>query len=297
MTRATATTTRLRELLGAGTFLHLPSVHDPITARLVQDAGFEATYVGGYVSGASRAITEPLLTMTEQVAIAQEAAASVTIPVLADAGAGFGEPLHTMRTVRAFAAAGIAGIHIEDQLYPKRAHYHKYQVHAVPMDEFVAKIRYACRARDEVDPDFVIIARTDTCRELGLAEASERINRAAEAGADLGLLFPRSGEEAAEAPRVCDLPLVYVQSRGNRDGRPLFGRDELAGLGYVASIDALVVLATAFAAQREMLAELRRTGDVTGLSPADFTRARQQIEDLIGLDGYYRIEAETVETE
>ncbi len=296
MTRAMSTTARLRELLGAGSFLHLPSVYDPITARLVQDAGFEATYVGGYVSGASRAITEPLLTMTEQVAIAQEAAASVTIPVLADAGAGFGEPLHTMRTVRAFAAAGIAGIHIEDQLYPKRAHYHKYQVHAVPMDEFVAKIRYACRARDEVDPDFVIIARTDTCRELGLAEASERINRAAEAGADLGLLFPRSQEEAAEAPRVCDLPLVYVQSRGNRDGRPLFGRDELAGLGYVASIDALVVLATAFAAQREMLAELRRTGDVTGLSPADFTRARQQIEDIIGLDGYYRIEAETVET-
>jgi 2-methylisocitrate lyase-like PEP mutase family enzyme len=288
-------TATLRALLRAGTFLHLPSVYDPLTARLVEQAGFEATYVGGYVTGASRAITEPLLTMTEQVAVAEAAASSVSIPVLADAGAGFGEPLHTMRTVRAFAAAGIAGIHIEDQLFPKRAHYHKYQVHAVPTEDFVTKIRYACRARDEVDPDFLIIARTDTCRELGLDEAADRVNRAADAGADMGLLFPRTADEAERAPRVCTVPLVYVQSRGNRDGRPLFSRTELEQMGYAACIDAQVVLAAAFAAQKAMLAELRATGDATGLSPADLVRVRQDIEDIIGLDGYYAIEAETVE--
>ena len=288
-------TATLRALLRARTFLHLPSVYDPLTARLVEQAGFEATYVGGYVTGASRAITEPLLTMTEQVAVAEAAASSVSIPVLADAGAGFGEPLHTMRTVRAFAAAGIAGIHIEDQLFPKRAHYHKYQVHAVPTEDFVTKIRYACRARDEVDADFVIIARTDTCRELGLDEAADRVNRAADAGADMGLLFPRTADEAERAPRVCTVPLVYVQSRGNRDGRPLFSRTELEQMGYAACIDAQVVLAAAFAAQKAMLAELRATGDATGLSPADLVRVRQDIEDIIGLDGYYAIEAETVE--
>lgn len=285
----------LRELLQSGTFLHLPSVYDPLTARLVEAAGFEAAYVGGYVSGASRAITEPLMTMSEQVAIAGEAARSVAIPVLADAGAGFGEPLHTMRTVREFARAGIAGVHIEDQLFPKRAHYHKYQVHAVPVDEFVAKIRYACRARDEVDPGFLIIARSDTCREFGLEEASERVNRAADVGADLGLLFPRTPEEAERAPKVCGVPLVYVQSRGNRDGRPLFSRDELKQMGYAACIDAQVVLATGFVAQRRMLDELRATGDFTGLSPSELVQVRQQIEELIGLDAYYQIEAETVE--
>lgn len=285
----------LRELLQSGTFLHLPSVYDPLTARLVEAAGFEAAYVGGYVSGASRAITEPLMTMSEQVAIAGEAARSVAIPVLADAGAGFGEPLHTMRTVREIARAGIAGVHIEDQLFPKRAHYHKYQVHAVPVDEFVAKIRYACRARDEVDPGFLIIARSDTCREFGLEEASERVNRAADVGADLGLLFPRTPEEAERAPKVCGVPLVYVQSRGNRDGRPLFSRDELKQMGYAACIDAQVVLATGFAAQRRMLDELRATGDFTGLSPSELVQVRQQIEELIGLDAYYQIEAETVE--
>ena len=115
----------LRDLIKTRTFLHLPSVYDPIGARLVEQSGFQATYVGGYVSGASKAITEPLLTLTEQVEIASEVASSVTIPVLADAGAGFGEPLHTSRTVKKFITSGLAGIHIEDQLFPKRAHYHK----------------------------------------------------------------------------------------------------------------------------------------------------------------------------
>ncbi|MBX6373980.1 MAG: isocitrate lyase/PEP mutase family protein [Acetobacteraceae bacterium] len=288
-------TTALRALLKAGTFLHMPSVYDPLGARLVAQAGFEAGYCGGYVSGASRCITEPLLTMTEQVAIAAEVAAAVPIPFVADAGAGFGDPLHTMRTVREFIRAGIAGIHIEDQLFPKRAHYHKYQVHAAPIEEFALKIRYACRERDRSDPDFVIIARTDTCRELGLEEATRRINRAAEEGADMGLLFPRNREEAERAPRECRLPLVYVMSRGNRDGRPILTIPELKAMGWAACIDAQVMLLTAFEANRRALAELRATGAFTGMGEEDCRRARKAIEDLIGLDEYYAIEEETVE--
>jgi 2-methylisocitrate lyase-like PEP mutase family enzyme len=284
----------LRAYLKAKTFLHMPAVYDPIGARLVEQAGFEATYVGGYVSGGSQAVTEPLLTMTEQVEIAEKASAAVKIPVVVDAGAGFGEPLHTMRTVREFIRAGIAGIHIEDQLYPKRAHYHKYHADAVPTDEFVAKIKYACRARDESDPDFVIIARTDTCRALGLEEASDRINRAADVGADLGLLFPRSRDEAEKATKVCRLPLVYVMSRGNRDGRPIFTRQELEQMGYVACIDAQVVLLPAFIAIQKMLKELRSTGTFTQVSEAEALRARKDIEDLIGLEEYYKIEEDTV---
>jgi 2-methylisocitrate lyase-like PEP mutase family enzyme len=286
---------RLRALLRPGACLWLPSVHDPLTARLVEAAGFEAGYVGGYVTGAARAVGEPLLTLTEQVETAAAAARAVAIPVLADAGAGFGEPLHVMRTVREFVAAGIAGIHIEDQVFPKRAHYHKYQVHAVPVTEFADRIRYACRARDAADHDFVVIARTDTCRELGLAAAVPRLDAAADAGADLGLLFPRSAEEAAAAPRACKLPLVYVQSRGNRDGRPLFRRSELAAMGYVACIDAQVVLLTGMIAQSRMLAALRTDGEVATPTEAEFVAARKAVEDLIGLEAAYAIEAETVE--
>lgn len=295
MPKAPSKTEALRGLLSAGTFLHMPAVHDPLGARLIAAAGFEAGYVGGYVSGASRAVSEPLLTMTEQVAIAGEAAAAVAIPFMADAGAGFGDPLHTMRTVREFIRAGIAAVHIEDQLFPKRAHYHKYQVHAAPVEEFAQKIRFACRERDRVDPDFVVIARTDTCREHGLEEAVPRINRAAEEGADLGLLFPRNRAEAEAAPRACRLPLVYVMSRGNRDGRPIFTIPELQAMGYVACIDAQIMLLTAFEANRKMLSELRTTGAYAGMSEADGRTARQAIEDLIGLEEFYAIEAETVE--
>jgi 2-methylisocitrate lyase-like PEP mutase family enzyme len=288
-------TKRLRELLDAKTFLHMPAVYDPLGARLVQQAGFEAAYVGGYVSGASRVVSEPLLTMTEQVTIAAEAARKVEIPIVADAGAGFGEPLHTRRTVREFAEAGIAGVHIEDQLYPKRAHYHKYQVHAVPEEEFALKIRHAVRERERVDPDFLVIARTDVAREFGLEAAAPRLNRATDEGADMGLLFPRNRDEAERAPRACRLPLIYVMSRGNRDGRPIFTIEELRQMGYAACIDAQIMLLTAFEANRRMLAELRATGAWTGNSEQEFVTARKSIEDLIGLDEYYAIEEETVE--
>src|ERR1700693_2944994 len=156
----TKKTSALRAYLKAGTFLHMPAVYDPLGARLVEQAGFEAAYVGGYVTGGPQAIAEPLLTMTEQVDVAEAVASSIDIPVVADAGAGFGEPLHTMRAIREFIRAGIAGVHLEDQCFPKRAHYHKYQVHSVPTPEFVTKVKFA--------------------REFGLEEASGRINRAAD---------------------------------------------------------------------------------------------------------------------
>src|SRR5215831_4945311 len=185
------------------TFLHMPSVYDAIGGRLVASLGFEAAYIGGYVSGGSTAITEPLLTMTEQVRLAADIAGSIDIPLIADAGAGWGEPVHVMRTMREFIRFGIAGIHIEDQLFPKRAHYHKYVVHGIPVEEFVEKVEYSVKERERSDPDFVVIARTDTCRALGLDEASMRLNRAADVGADLGLLFPRNPAEAEKAPQVC----------------------------------------------------------------------------------------------
>jgi methylisocitrate lyase len=224
-----AKTRRLRELINSGKFLYMPSAATPLEGRLAEAMGVSVVYTGGYVTGASRMITEPLLTMDEQVRVAGEVARAVQVPLIADAGAGFGEPLHTMRTVREFALAGVAGIHIEDQLYPKRAHYHAYQVHAIPLPDFVAKIRYACRQRDEADPDFVIIARSDTCREFGLDEAISRINAAAEAGADL--VFPRSREEAEAAPRLAAVPLIWVQSRGNRDGRRILPLGDLEAIG------------------------------------------------------------------
>jgi 2-methylisocitrate lyase-like PEP mutase family enzyme len=286
---------RLRALLASGEFLYMPSATTPIEGRLAEAAGVKVVYTGGYATGASRAISEPLLTMDEQVRVAGEVARAVSVPLVADAGAGFGEPLHTMRTVREFVDAGVAGIHVEDQLYPKRAHYHKYVAHAVPIGEFVDKIRWACRERDRVDRDFVIIARSDTCREFGLDEAMARVNAAADVGADLGLVFPRNDAEAEAAPRLSKLPLVWVQSRGNRDGRPIYALDRLKSMGYRGCIDAQLLLGVAVHFIKEALSEMQQTGVYTGIGENRFTAVRQEIEDLIGLDDYYRVEAETVE--
>ncbi len=289
------TTTKLRALVKAGKFLELPSAYDPITAKLAESVGFKTVYNGGFVTGGSTTISEPLLTMNEQINVAAGMANAVNIPVIMDAGAGWGEPLHTMRTVRECIRAGIAGVHIEDQLFPKRAHYHNYVAHNIPINEFRDKIRMACEQRDQSDRDFVIIARSDACREQGFGEAVKRVNLARDQGADMGLIFPRTPEETRKTPKQCKLPMVYVQSRGNRDGRPLYSFKQLEDMGYAGCIDAILAVGVQFHFMRKAMAELKKTGDYTGITEKEFVTARKQVEDLIGLEDYYRIERETVE--
>ena len=288
-------TTKLRALVKKGRFLELPSAYDPITARLAESAGFRTVYNGGFVTGGMTCITEPLLTMTEQLRVAASMAQAVTIPVVMDAGAGWGEPLHTLRTVRECIRAGIAGVHIEDQLYPKRAHYHTYVAHNIPLDAYRDKIRLACRERDALDRDFVIIARSDACRIQGLKEAIKRVNVAAEVGADMGLVFPRTHADTVKAPRLARVPMIYVQSRGNRDKRPLYSWAQLADMGYAGCIDAIFAIGIQFHYMRKALEELKRTGDYSGMTEAEFVAARKQVEDIIGLEKYYEIERATVE--
>jgi methylisocitrate lyase len=288
-------TAALRKMLAEEAFLHLPVAYDAIGGRMIEQTGFRAAYVGGFVTGGSRCTSEPLLTLDEQVRVAGDVAKSVNIPVLADAGAGFGEPLHTMRTVREFIQAGIAGVHIEDQLFPKRAHYHKYVAHVIPRKEFADKIRLACRQRDRTDKDFVIIARSDSCRFEGLDEATGRVNLAAEQGADMGMIFPRDLAELEQAPKLSKIPLVYVVSRGNRDNRPVATAAQLADMGYKVALDALLQLLVSFHFNKRALEELKATGDFTGLSHKDCVTARHDIESLVGLDEFCAIEEETVE--
>ena len=154
-------------MVDAGEFLELPAVCDPLTARIAENAGFRTLYNGGFVSGSFSAVSEPLMTMSEQIAIAANIARTVNVPLVMDAGAGWGEPLHTMRTVRECIRNGVAGVHIEDQLFPKRAHYHTYVAHNIPRREFRDKIKLACEQRDRSDPDFVIIARSDAHQSGG----------------------------------------------------------------------------------------------------------------------------------
>jgi methylisocitrate lyase len=287
-------TTQLRAMLKRGQFLELPATYDPITARLAESAGFKSIYNGGFVTGGKSCISEPLLTMTDQIGTGGDIAKSVSVPLVMDAGAGRGEPLHTMRTVRECIWAGIAGMHIEDQLFPKRAHYHTYVVHTIARDEFIDKIKLACKVRDEIDRDFVIIARSDAARQEGIKEAIDRVNAAAQVGADMGLVFPRTHDEAVLTPKRAKLPMVYVQSRGTRDGRPLYSSKQLRDMGYAGCIDATLSICLVYHHMREAMIERKKTGHYKGMTEQEFVATRKGVEDIIGLEEYYRIEEETV---
>src|SRR3954470_24041244 len=240
-------TTRFRGLVARPGLFVAPACFDPLTARIAAGLGFEAIALGGYALCAASVIREPLMTMTEVVDAARRITACIDVPLIVDAATGFGDPLHVMRTVREFERAGVAAIHIEDQVFPKRAHYHRdYREHTVSAEEMADKVRFACQAR--TDPDFVIVARTDTMRTDGYDEGIRRARLYAEAGADMVMLFPNTADEAARAPADCPVPLVYVNSSGNRVGRPVYDTHELERLGYKMAYDAISVTIASFQA-------------------------------------------------
>jgi len=286
-------TTRFRALVARPGLIVSPACFDPLTARIAAGLGFESIALGGYALGSASAISEPLMTMSEVVDAARQITACIDVPLIVDVATGFGDPLHVMRTVREFERAGVAAIHIEDQVFPKRAHYHRdYREHTVSAEEMVDKVRFACQARQ--DPDFVIVARTDTMRTDGYDEGIRRARLYAEAGADMVMLFPNTAEEAARAPRDCPVPLIYVNSSGNRVGRPVYSTQDLERFGYKMDYDAIGTIIASFQATSAMLRRLKETG-LTGLDQAEAIAGRKGIEDTIGMDAHYAVEEQTVE--
>lgn len=283
----------LRKILEAGEFIVAPGCFDALSALIAQDIGFPAVAISGYAFGARSGVTEPRLTMSEMVDITFEITRSVGVPVVVDAGAGFGDPLHVVRTVRELEAAGAAACHIEDQLFPKRAHYHRnYQEQTIPADEMVGKIEHACAARSS--DEFLIIARTDAMKTDGFDEGIRRANLYRAAGADMVMAFPNSLAEAQAAPDLCSAPLIYLNSSGNRVGRPVLSTGDARSMGYKMLYEAISPVLGAYIGVRRILEELHGLGAVQRFE--DEGRAvRLDVERVVGLEEYYRIEEETVE--
>jgi 2-methylisocitrate lyase-like PEP mutase family enzyme len=280
----------LRSMLQRGEAIAAPGAYDPLSARVVQALGFTAVYTGGYMTGAHTSITEPLLTLTEQVEVAHKVARAVDLPVIADAGAGYGDPLHVMRCVREFEAAGIAGIHIEDQVYPKRASYHKGLEHIVPLHEFVERMRYALKARR--DPDFIIIGRTDafSAVEGSREELVRRGLTLKELRVDA--IMPR-GVRAREdleffRREVPGVPLVVIA------GADDISVQEYAELGYQIMIYATTPALVAATALMETYQHLKDTG-LININAQRVAELRRRVEELISLPEYYEVEAATTE--
>ena len=271
------TTTKLRQMLASGHMLTAPFILNALHAKIAQTVGFDAVYMTGAGTAAERGFPDVgLLTMTEMVGNAKYIAGAVAIPVVCDADTGYGNPLNVRRTVREYEAAGVAAIHIEDQLSPKKCGFFEGK-QVIPQEEMVQKIRAALDAR--ADPDFVVIARCDAYAVTGWEDTVRRCRAYIETGADMVFV---DGIKTVEdlhsyATDLGDLPRMY-----NGD---LLPTHEVAALGYRLMICGSTIWLV-YKQVMEAFEELKRTGKVD----PDRYANRLQVAGLLGLDEIYELE-------
>jgi len=279
-------TTQLRQLLQRKEILVAPGAHDALSAKIVAKAGFEAVYFTGYGQAASH-LGGPdvgLMTMTEMVMRARNFAAAVDVPVIADGDTGFGNVINVIRTVKEYEAAGVAAIQLEDQVAPKKCG-HMIGRQVVAIEEMVGKIKAAVSAR--LDPDFVIIARTDARTNLGIEEALRRGKAFAEAGADV--LFIESPESLDEMRLITSsfkIPVLANMVEGGRT--PLMTAKELQDLGYDLVIFPTSSTYITAQAVTRVMQELKASGTTAAL--LDQMIPFQQFNELVGLPSVREIE-------
>ena len=268
--------------------LVLPGCYDALGARLIEQADFSAVYMTGFGTTASL-LGRPdvgLLGMTEMVDNARRITSAVDLPVVADADTGYGNQINVIRTVQQYEQAGIAGIHIEDQVLPKKCgHMENKQV--VDANVMTAKIAAAAAAR--TDENFVVIARTDARAEHGLDEAIRRAASCAEAGADVLFVEALQGEDEIErvAAEFSGTPLLFNWVEGGKT--PPLTYDEIASLGYSIILMPIMTLLAATAAMQQALAQLKESG-----TPAPFVSELMGFDDftdLVGLPEINELEA------
>ena len=284
---------RLREMLEAKEILVAPGAFDVLTAKIIQSVGFRAVYMTGYGSSASL-IGQPdvgLLTMTEMVSRARNIAAAVDVPVVADGDTGYGNPLNVMRTVREYEAAGVNGIQLEDQVFPKKCG-HMLGRKLIPAEEMVQKIRAAIKARQ--DENFTIVARTDARTSLGLDEALRRGKMYEDAGADVVFIeSPESEEEMQQINGYFHKPTLANMLEGGRTPIPTVERLQELGFGIVIYCVGPVYVAAK--AVRDYMVELKEQG--TTIGKLKDMIAFEEFNKFIGLDAYRQLEKEFQVTE
>lgn len=256
------TSTKLRKLIGAAGYTLVPGAYDPLTAKLVELAGFKAVYITG--GGVSRSQGYPdlgLMTMTENVQLLSRVVDTVGIPVIADMDTGYGNAINIVRAMREFERAGVAGFHIEDQVAPKKCgHYEGKAV--IGVAEMVGKIKALVDTRR--DPDMVIIARSDARAIEGLEAAIDRVNAYIDAGADVGFVeAPQSVEELAAIPPKIKGPALVNIFKGGKT--PALPADQLEKMGFRLGIYPSQTQRAAIVAVKNVLNVLKRDGDTAAI--------------------------------
>ncbi|MEX2598201.1 MAG: isocitrate lyase/PEP mutase family protein [Dehalococcoidia bacterium] len=272
---------RLRALLSRAETLLAPFTYDGFTARIAEEAGFEAVYMSGFGTSMSKGLPDVgLLTQTEMVQNAAYIAEAVSLPVIADADTGYGNAINVRRTVREYERSGIAGIHIEDQVAPKKCGFFDGK-QVITQGEAAAKVRAAVEARH--DSDFVIIARCDALVVHGWEDVERRCHAYVEAGADLIFVdgIRTSADLQEYTSRLGGLPLLYNGEIAPHEVRQLPVKVQIHR-GPVFSLYPLI---------KEMMTELRETGNISALERwGTGGELRIAIANALGLEAVSELE-------
>ncbi|MFD3881800.1 methylisocitrate lyase [Streptomyces microflavus] len=270
-----------REQLASGRLLRMPGAINPYSARLIQEAGFEAVYLSGAVLAAELALPDIGLTSSTEIAARAQQIARVTdLPALIDADTGFGEPMNAARTVQLMEDAGLAGLHLEDQVNPKRCG-HLDGKTLVAREDMVRKVRAAADARR--DPDFLLMARTDARGPEGLEAAIDRAKAYVDAGADA--VFPEAlaDEGEFEAFRAAvDVPLLANMTEFGKG--PLLDTATLESLGYNIALYPVTLFRLAMGAVEDGLRTLAADGGQQALLPR--MQKRSRLYEVLGYEEY-----------
>ncbi|ANP71690.1 methylisocitrate lyase [Cryobacterium arcticum] len=277
---------QLRADLAGGSLLRFPGAFNPLSAKLIQAKGFEGVYISGAVLAADLGLPDiGLTTLTEVAGRSQQISRMTDLPTLVDADTGFGEPMNVARTVQTLEDAGVAGLHIEDQVNPKRCgHLDGKQV--VDTDTALKRIRAAVDARR--DPSLLIMARTDIRAVDGLDAAIDRAKALADAGADA--IFPEAMGTLAEFEAIraaVDVPILANMTEFGKS--ELFRVDQLESVGINLVIFPVSLLRLAMGAAEQGLDTIVAEGSLTSLLPAMQTRA--ELYQLLDYEAYNRFDS------
>ncbi len=276
----------LKQMFKRDRLLVAPGCFDGLSARLVEEAGFEAAYLSGGALARSMGIPDiGLVTMSEVIERAAQVVAAVKIPIIADADTGYGNAVNLVRTIREFERTGVAAIHIEDQITPKRCG-HLDGKEVIPLAEMEKKLQAALASRS--DPDFLIIARTDARGVHGFDDAINRGRAFAKLGVDAVFVeAPQSEAELAEIPRALpDVPLLVNVFKGGKT--PMLPVQRLQQMGYRIAIYPSETQRAAIHAMRQALGLLKREGTTEKMDDA-LTTFKER-DKVVGLDQWQHLE-------
>jgi methylisocitrate lyase len=282
---------KLSQLIKGSDLIVAPVALNPIMARMAAEAGFKAVYLSGGSLGWYKGVTEAGLSLTEMIQVVLDIRTVCPLPVVLDAGGGFGDPMHIHRTIAMAEAAGVAAIEIEDQLLPRRVEHHVGIDHLVPIALAVDRIKEAVAAR--TDPDLVIIGRTNAVRVGGLDDAFRRAEAMNKAGADMLFVFGRKPEEMRAIAERLPAPLMTFAPP---DGFSTFAfsKADLAKLGFRLAASSGTAFAAMVKAVRQSYECLAQDKLDPFLGPGGAEKEMKEAHRITGLDRLLEVERRTM---